>query len=40
MVSDKRWRLEHRSRSRNRSVDPVQVIVDMRDSGEIYTMEF
>jgi len=40
MVSDRRWSLEHRSRSRNRSIDLVWVVVNIRDSGEIYIMEF
>jgi len=40
MVSDSRWSLEHRSRSKNRSVDLVWVTVDMRDSDEIHTVEF
>jgi len=39
MVSN-RWSLEHRSRNRNRSVDPVQVVIDMRDSGGVHTVEF
>jgi len=35
-----KWGLEHRSRNRIRSVDPVWVIVDMRDSRGIHPVEF
>jgi len=38
-VSD-RWSLEHRSRNRNRSIDPVQVVIDMRDSSRVHPVEF
>ena len=40
MVSDRRWSLEDRGRSRNRSINPVWVIVNMRDSDGIYIVEF
>jgi len=39
MVSN-RWGLEHRSRNRYGGVDLVRVVVDMRNSGRIHTVEF
>jgi len=40
MVSDRRWSLENRGRNRNRSVDPVQVVINMRNSDRIHIVKF
>ena len=40
MVSDRRRNLKNRGRNRNRGVDLVWVIVNMRDNNKIYIMAF